>query len=94
MPDGNVAALYCSVDDAKLLLKRAKSFYPVAASYIEEGLRSVVFRKADAGHTWHSSPECSQWPTRDFSSCTDLAEGAELCNECVVKGKLGASPIR
>jgi hypothetical protein len=37
----------CAIDDAKLLLSRAKLFYPVAASGIEEGIRLVrepIFR--------------------------------------------------
>jgi anti-sigma factor ChrR (cupin superfamily) len=33
--DGNVATLLCSEDDAKLLLRRAKQFYPIAASSID-----------------------------------------------------------
>jgi DNA-directed RNA polymerase specialized sigma24 family protein len=54
--DGNVATLLCSEDDAKLLLRRATQFYPIAASYIEEALRSPVYSKAKSGNTWHSTP--------------------------------------
>lgn len=45
--DGNVAILLCSEADAKLLLTRAKRFYPLAAIYIEEALRSPVYATAD-----------------------------------------------
>ena len=31
--------ILCELDDAKLLLNRAKLFYPAAVSYIEEGIR-------------------------------------------------------
>ena len=53
--DGNVAALLCSEDDANLLLRRAKQFYPIAASSIEQALRSPVYT-ARFGATRHSSP--------------------------------------
>jgi hypothetical protein len=36
---GIVVEFLCDVDDAKLLLTRAKLFYPLATSYIEEGIR-------------------------------------------------------
>ena len=35
----NVVESLCELDDAKLLLNRAKLFYPGAVSYIEEGIR-------------------------------------------------------
>jgi hypothetical protein len=35
----NVVEILCDLDDAKLLLNRAKLFYPGAVSYIEEGFR-------------------------------------------------------
>ena len=35
----NVVESLCELDDAKLLLNRAKLFYPAAVSYIEEGIR-------------------------------------------------------
>jgi len=41
--DGNVVEFFCAVDDAKLLLTRAKLFYPAAAPYIEEGLGDDEF---------------------------------------------------
>ena len=47
--DGNVTTLLCSEEDAKLLLKRATQFYPLAASYIEEALRSAADTKATFG---------------------------------------------
>src|SRR5258708_10592010 len=34
-----VIEILCEVDDAKLLLNRAKLFYPGAVSYIEAGIR-------------------------------------------------------
>jgi hypothetical protein len=36
---GNVVECLCELDDAKLLLSRAKVSYPLASSYIEEGIR-------------------------------------------------------
>jgi DNA-directed RNA polymerase specialized sigma24 family protein len=58
--EGNVATLLCSEDDAKLLLRRANQFYPIAASYIEEALRSPADRQAKSGDTSHSSPPDTQ----------------------------------
>ena len=40
--DGNVAILLCSEADAELLLRRAAQFFPLAASYIEQALRSAA----------------------------------------------------
>jgi DNA-directed RNA polymerase specialized sigma24 family protein len=54
--DGNVTTLLCSEDDAKILLRRATQFYPIAASYIEEALRSLAYDKTNLGDTWHSTP--------------------------------------
>jgi DNA-directed RNA polymerase specialized sigma24 family protein len=54
--DGNVATLFCSEDDATLLLRRAKQFYPIAASYIQEALRSPAYRKPKSGNPSNSSP--------------------------------------
>jgi len=54
--DGNIARLLCSQDDAKLLLRRAKQFYPIAASYIEEALSSPAYRKARSGAASDASP--------------------------------------
>ena len=54
--DGNVATLLCSEDDAKLLLRLAKQFYPPAASSIEEGLRSPAYSKTKPGDASRSSP--------------------------------------
>jgi len=41
--DGNVVEFFCTVDDAKLLLTRARSFFPDAAAFIEEGLNGDEF---------------------------------------------------
>jgi DNA-directed RNA polymerase specialized sigma24 family protein len=54
--DGNVATLLCSEDDARLLLRRAKQFYPIAASYIEEALHSPGYRKVRSGDVSDASP--------------------------------------
>ena len=54
--DGNVATLICTEDDANLLVRRAKQFYPIVASHIEEALRSPAYRKAKFGDTSHSAP--------------------------------------
>lgn len=53
--DGNVATLLCSEDDANLLLRRANQFYPIAASCIEEALRSPAYSQAKFGDTSRSS---------------------------------------
>jgi hypothetical protein len=96
--EGNVVELFCNAKDAELLLARAKSFYPAAASYIEEGIRvalanqitpEIEYRKLSGGDTWHFCPTCSQWPTEDFLSSKDLPKTALACNECVVKAKHG-----
>ena len=57
-------------------VSHAKRYFPVAASHI-------------AGDTWHHCSNCSQWPTEDFLSSTDLPAPAQLCNECVVKSQHG-----
>lgn len=54
--DGNVATLLCSEDDARVLLRRAKQFYPIAASYIDEALHSPGYRKARSGDASDSAP--------------------------------------
>src|SRR6185436_17668552 len=36
---GNVVECLCELDDAKLLLRRAKVSYPLASSHIEKGIR-------------------------------------------------------
>ena len=54
--DGNVATLLCSEDNARLLLRRAKQFYPIAASYIEEALHSPGYRKVRSGDVSDASP--------------------------------------
>jgi DNA-directed RNA polymerase specialized sigma24 family protein len=56
--DGNVTTLLCAEEDATLLLRRAKQFYPIAASYIEEALDSSAYRTAKSGDASHpSSPD-------------------------------------
>ena len=96
--EGNVVEFFCTVEDAELLLARAKSFYPAAASYIEEGIRvaaanstpsQIEYRKFSDGDTWHFCPKCSQWPTEDFLSSRDPPEIAQACNECIVKAQRG-----
>ena len=97
--DGNVVECLCSIEDAKLLLTHAKQYYPVAASYIEESIRlakqatsqapPVQYRKSTDGDTWHHCSTCSQWPTRNFLAANNFPDSAQLCNECVVKFRLG-----
>jgi hypothetical protein len=43
-----VVECLCELDDAKLLLTRAKVSYPRASSYIEEGIRRLAQRPLDA----------------------------------------------
>src|SRR5206468_10199131 len=54
---GNVVECLCQLDDAELLLTRAKVSYPLATSYIKEGIRlaqktfnasQIEYRKAAA----------------------------------------------
>jgi len=95
--EGNVVECLCTVEDAKLLVSHAKRYFPVVASHIEESLRlakqpisqapQIEYRKSVAGDTWHHCANCSQWPTEDFLSSTDLPASAQLCNECVVKSE-------
>lgn len=48
------------------------------------------YRKPSGGETWHSSPDCTDWPKGEFQNARDLPFGAQLCNECLAKGQLGA----
>ena len=47
---GNVVECLCELDDAKLLLTRAKISYPRASSYIEKGIR-LAQKPFDASQT-------------------------------------------
>lgn len=97
---GSVVEFLCEIDDAKLILTRAKLFYPVAVSYIEEGIRiagkptsgasQIEYRKTVTGDTWHFCSSCSQWPTADFLSSDDVPDNSAVCNECVVKAQLAS----
>src|SRR6266850_6490418 len=88
----------CGVDEAKLLLDRAKLFYPAAASCIEEGIRlfrepssrpsQIEYRKTIVGDGWHFCPDCTQWPTADFVSSHEVSDDSAVCNECLVKARL------
>jgi hypothetical protein len=96
----NMVEFLCGADDAKLLLTRAKLFYPVAASCIEEGIRlvrepssrpsQIEYRKTIVGDAWHFCSDCTQWPMADFASSNDVSDNSAVavCNECLVKVRL------
>ena len=97
--DGNVVECLCTVEDAKLLLRHAKLFYPLASSHVEESIRLahqptvlaalIEYRQPADGETWHHCSNCSQWPTENFRSSNHPPDSAQLCNECVVKSQHG-----
>jgi hypothetical protein len=87
----------CKLDDAELLLTRAKRFYPLATSYIDEGIRlagksfdasQIEYRKTAVGESWHFSSNCSRWPTANFVSSQDVSDDSALCNECIIKSRI------
>jgi hypothetical protein len=70
-----VVECLCELDDAELLLTRAKISYPLASSYIEEGILlsqntfdapQIEYRKTAVGSIWHCSSNCTHWPTANF----------------------------
>ncbi len=94
---GNVVECLCELDDAELFLTRAKLFYPLATSYIEEGIRlaektsdtsQIEYRKTAEGEIWHFSSNCSQWPTVNFALSKGASDNSILCNECVIKSRI------
>jgi hypothetical protein len=101
LTDGNVTQCLCTIADARLLLEHAKRFYPVVASYIEEGIRNAEtqtsagspneYRKAAGGDTWHFHAGCSHWPAKDFVGTHEVPSEA-LCNECLVKAREATRP--
>ena len=91
LPDGNIVEFLCTIGDAKLILARARLFYPTAASYIEEGIRTassvvahIEYRRSVTGDTWHFCSNCSQWPSDEFLTLQNLPQTARICNECLV----------
>src|SRR5688572_17436272 len=58
--------VFCSEDDAEILLRHATNYYPPAIHYINEGvaMRSSApgkYRRKTSGDTWHVRTDCSQW---------------------------------
>jgi hypothetical protein len=85
--------VFCSDADAKILLDHAIDYYMPAIQHINEGLKitasaSGEYRRRKSGDTWHVRADCSGWPTEDFVAAARPPSGAQLCNECVVKGKI------
>jgi len=92
--DDSIVEMLCEMDDVKLILERAKRFYPLAAPYIEKALTSVnrgEYRKPQTGDTWQLCSDCSHWPMEDYVSTQDAPDNATICNECIVKSQLGES---
>jgi hypothetical protein len=96
----NLIEILCSPDDAKLMLDRARQFYPAASSYIAEVLNlsppppvvSVTqsqYRKLIDGDTWHFCSNCSKWPSNDFVATRELTGEAVTCNECIIRKNHG-----
>jgi hypothetical protein len=94
---GNVVECLCELDDAKLLLTRAKVSYPLASSYIEEGIRlaqkifdaaQTEYRKTAVENIWHFSSNCTHWPTANFVLSKAVSDDSMLCNECVILSRI------
>jgi hypothetical protein len=92
-----VVECLCELDDAELLLTRAKVSYPLASSYIEEGLRlaqktfdvsQIEYRKTAVENIWHFSSNCSYWPTANFVLSKDVSYDSTLCDECFIKTRM------
>jgi hypothetical protein len=43
------------------------------------------YRKRNGHDTWHFCSNCSNYPTRDFTSWPDKPSSGEFCNECKAK---------
>jgi DNA-binding NtrC family response regulator len=96
MSAGLADFIYKPIDQALLLVKikrlpfRLPALKAQSASHVRTAVTFVEFRKTSAVQTWHSSPDCNHWPKDEFQSARDLPLGAQLCNECLAKEKLGA----
>lgn len=104
--EGNIVEIFCDIEDAKLLLDLAKRAFPEVVADIEKSLsplsepgssvspeqtsRITGYRKTLSGATWHFCANCSQWPTQDFVSTTNILPGGHsVCNECIVRNQRG-----
>lgn len=95
----NLVEILCSSEDAKLMLDRARQFYPAASSYIAEALNpspaplvvvsATQYRKRIDGDTWHFCSNCSTWPINDFVATTELTGKSVTCNECIIRKNHG-----
>ena len=47
----------------------------------------MAYRKRKGRDTWHWRPDCSNWPTSDYSQKPTKPSSGELCNECKAKDK-------
>ena len=92
-----VVECLCELDDAELLLARAKISYPLATLYIEEGIRltqktfdapQIEYRKTPFGNIWHFSSNCSHWPTANFVLSKGVSDDSTLCHECFIKTRM------
>jgi hypothetical protein len=94
---GTVVEFLCELADAELLLTRAKVSYPLASSYIEEGIRlaqrtfdaaQIEYRKTAVENIWHFSSNCTEWPTANFVLSKDVSYDSTLCHECFMKTRI------
>jgi len=51
-----------------------------------QDIRAITYRKRVNRQSWHFSPACSNWPTRDYEERATPLEAGEFCNECRAKG--------
>jgi uncharacterized protein (DUF433 family) len=58
-------------------------------AYQRNGRFSRIFRRKNAGDTWHWCENCSTWPTSDYEEKTSKPTIGEFCNECKLKDKAG-----
>lgn len=99
-----VIEIFCTMEDAELLLDHATRYYPTAVPYLRDAIHRALmggggaavpgadyseFRKSRFEMTWHMCLNCTLWPTQDFISVTQFPPGAELCNECRARDPMG-----
>jgi CheY-like chemotaxis protein len=87
--------IYKPIEKNLLLAKIQRLLLRLGADKVESTTHQAAFkpdefRKTSAGQTWHSSPDCTDWPQSEFQTARVLPVAAQLCNECLVKGQLGA----
>ena len=47
-----------------------------------------MYRKKNDSDTWHWRPDCSNWPTGEYTTRANKPTTGELCNQCLSKDRL------